>query len=460
MTNTIVVGTQWGDEGKAKIVDLMAETYDVITRYNGGANAGHTSEAEIDGGFIKFISHLVPAGALHPGKKCVIGNGVVLEPKQLLSEIEELESKRISIRDRLYISKNCHMVMPYHIILDGASDAAKGKQRLGTTNRGIGPCYSDKAARIGLRAEELLNKNKLLDKITKVLQEKNYLFARFGQKPITSELTEEIVNFYFEFGKRFEKNMVDVSYFLDKEMKQGKKILFEGAQATFLDIDHGTYPYVTSSNCIAGGACTGTGVGPTKIDKTVGVVKAYVTRVGEGGFPTELGEYEETKLEQRATVDVLGGLEIKVNSGNATEQEIGKYIRGVGLEYGATTGRPRRTGWFDGVMLKKAAIVNGLSEIAVTKLDVLDRLDKIKVCVAYEIDGIRTEEFPTDVAKLSYVKPVYEVLDGWKQDTSRITDYNKLPENAKTYLEKIAELAGAEIGIVSVGSKRNQTIMM
>lgn len=463
MTNTVVVGTQWGDEGKAKIIDFLAKDYDVVVRFNGGANAGHTSEAMVDGEMLKFIFHLTPAGALYKDKDCLCGNGMVIEPIQLLDEIKELEEKGIKIRERLFISKNAHMVMPYHPLLDKLKDEAKGKGKIGTTGRGIGPTYTDKAQRVNIRVEDLLDKNKIRSKLENIVEEKNMLFDGYGKKQfhtykITQDNIENIVDSYYDFGQQFKDKMVDPVYFLDEKRKQGKNILYEGAQATFLDLDHGTYPYVTSSNATAGGACTGSGTGPRNLDNIVGVLKAYTTRVGEGGFPTELGEYEITKEEKKATDDEISELEKKVNGGKASEQEIGQYIRAVGKEYGATTGRPRRCGWLDIVMAKKAAIVNSLDEFAITKLDVLDGLDEIKICVGYEIDGRRVDQFPTDASLLDKINPIYESMKGWKKNIRGITNYDELPEEAKAYLMRIEELTGVRVGYVSTGPERDQTI--
>ena len=454
MVNTIVVGTQWGDEGKAKVIDYLAEEHDLVIRIQGGANAGHTSENDK----VKFISHLVPAGPLHERKECVIGNGVVLEPEQLLREIEELESKGISIRDRLYIASNTHLVLPWHKQLDGARDDSKGDRKIGTTKRGIGPAYEDKAARIGIRMEDTLDWQILNSKLTEISKARNSQLQKYTGSNITANDIASLTDKLNQFGNSFKEHIINLPYFLKEAIKAEKRLLFEGAQGTFLDIDHGTYPFVTSSNCTAGGACTGAGIGPTYIDRVVGIVKAYTTRVGEGGFPTELGLYGEAKTEEKASIDELRSLQEKINKGKATEYEIGRYIRGIGSEYGATTGRPRRTGWLDGIMTEKAAFVNGLTDIAITKLDVLDGLEEIKICTGYEIEGQRTTQFPTSINTLGKVKPIYESLEGWMQPISGIRDYEKLPTNAKKYVRRMEELANAEAAIISVGPKREQTI--
>lgn len=456
MPNIVVVGTQWGDEGKAKIIDYLASQADAVYRFNGGKNAGHTTKAKIKDELIKFIFHLMPAGALYEGTQCVIGNGVVLEPFQLSDEIRELQNHDIDVMDRLFISTTAHVTLDYHMTLDGLEDDAKGSQKIGTTRRGIGPTYADKAAKVGIRVGDLLDKDVLRSKLEIIAQEKDDRLQKFGQEPLD---IDSLVNHYHTWAKQFEKNIVDTVYFLDQASQEGKNILFEGAQATFLDVDHGTYPFSSSSNATAGGACTGTGIGPKNIDKVIGVVKAYTTRVGEGGFATELGDYQEAKDEKLANDEELFILETKVNVGEASEYEIGRYIRGVGKEYGATTGRPRRCGWLDAVMIKKAVIVNSLDEIAITKLDVLDHLEEIKICVAYEIDGQRTEQFPAHVRDLDRVKPIYETLPGWKEDISQITDYDQLPDNAKAYLRRIEQLTKTRISMVSVGPERTQTIV-
>lgn len=402
---TIVVGAQWGDEGKGKIIDILARDADIIVRYQGGNNAGHTVVV----GDEEFILHLIPSGVLHKGKICIIGNGVVVDPQALLNEIEMLRRKGIRVDGNLLVSESAHVIFPYHKMIDKRRGA-----KIGTTGRGIGPCYVDKMARCGIRMVDLVNKDSLRRKLKANLEG-------------TSEFTfEKIYSEYLDYGKRIKKYLADASLVLNKAIAKKKRILFEGAQGTLLDIDHGTYPYVTSSSATAGGALIGTGVGPTKINKVIGVVKAYTTRVGEGPFPTEF---------RRALME---------------------KIRHKGKEFGATTGRPRRCGWFDVVSVRHSVIVNGLSEIAVTKLDVLDEMKKIKVCTSYKYKGKIYKDFPADIDILENCEPIYEELDGWMQDTSSIIKYQDLPKNAKAYLSRLSKLLGVEIGLVSVGSKRRQ----
>ena len=420
MSVTIVVGSQWGDEGKGKIVDILSERYDIVVRYQGGANAGHTVQI----GDKQYILHLIPSGILRENVICVIGNGVVIDPKALLEEIELLESNGINIKGRLYISHNAHLIMPYHKLLDSISES--GAAKIGTTGRGIGPCYIDKYARKGIKIVDLLNKSVLEEKIKFNLEEKNTLLRKVYNH---DELdVNEIIKEYLEFDKKIDQYITDVPTYLNNAIAEGKSILLEGAQGTLLDIDFGTYPYVTSSNPTSGGACTGTGIPPTKIMSVIGIVKAYTTRVGLGPFPTEL-----------------------------TDEE-GEQLRKVGAEYGATTGRPRRCGWFDAFLLNYSRMINGIERAAITKLDVLSYLDEIKVCVDYEINGKKLKTFPTDVNQLMQVKPIYETLPGWKKNISNIKYYDDLPSEAKDYLTFISEQSGFEISIISVGPSRQQTI--
>ena len=421
MPNRVVVGTQWGDEGKAKIVDFLTSFSEVVIRFQGGANAGHTVIA--DGK--KFIFHLIPAGILHPDKICVIGNGVVLDPEQLIKEIAELKEKGVSVRGRLFISRRASLVMPYHKSLDQLKEKKLAGGKIGTTGRGIGPAYIDKVARCGIRLGDLFAPAGLKDLIERNLGEKNELLAKiYGEKPFDAvEMTRQ----YAEYGRALSEYAADASALLMDAIRKGKSLLFEGAQGTILDVDHGTYPFVTSSNTVSAAACTGSGVGPTVIDEVIGVVKAYTTRVGNGPFPTEM------------------------------EGPLGDRVRKIGDEFGATTGRPRRCGWFDMVVLKNAVNLNGLSSIAVTKLDVLDTLESINVCVAYDVDGKRLTGFPDTIAELDRVKPVYETLEGWKQKTGGIRKYGDLPDKAKRYLEYLSRLAGVPISIVSVGPDREET---
>ncbi len=420
MSVTIVVGSQWGDEGKGKIVDILSERYDIVVRYQGGANAGHTVQI----GDKQYILHLIPSGILRENVICVIGNGVVIDPKALLEEIELLESNGINIKGRLFISHNAHLIMPYHKLLDSISES--GTARIGTTGRGIGPCYIDKYARKGIKIVDLLNKSVLEEKIKFNLEEKNTLLRKVYNH---DELdVNEIIKEYLEFDKKIDQYITDVPTYLNNAISEGKSILLEGAQGTLLDIDFGTYPYVTSSNPTSGGACTGTGIPPTKIMSVIGIVKAYTTRVGLGPFPTEL-----------------------------TDEE-GEQLRKVGAEYGATTGRPRRCGWFDAFLLNYSRMINGIERAAITKLDVLSYLDEIKVCVGYEINGKKLKTFPTDVNQLMKVKPIYETLPGWKKNISNIKYYDDLPSEAKDYLTFISEQSGFEISIISIGPSRQQTI--
>lgn len=416
---SILVGSQWGDEGKGKIVDLLSKDFNIVARYQGGANAGHTVEIEDK----KYVLHLIPSGILRDDVTCVIGNGVVIDPAALLSEIDFLKQHNINVDGRLFISHNAHLIMPYHKLLDSISES--GKQKIGTTGRGIGPCYIDKYARKGIKIIDLLNKKVLERKIRENLEEKNNLLKKIYNH---EELNvDEIIESYLEFDRKIDPYIKDVPVFLNNAIAEGKSILLEGAQGALLDVDHGTYPYVTSSNPTAGGACTGTGIPPTKIDSVIGIVKAYTTRVGEGPFPTELLD------------------------------EDGEKLREIGSEFGATTGRPRRCGWFDAALVKYSAMINGLDSVAITKLDVLDHFEEIKVCTGYELDGKILKSYPTDYDRLSLVKPIYETLQGWNSSTKECTSYNQLPAKTKEYLDFLSKSASINIKIISVGPKRNQT---
>lgn len=422
MSVTILVGSQWGDEGKGKIVDILSENYEIVARYQGGANAGHTVEI----GDKKYILHLIPSGILRKDVVCVIGNGVVVDPVALLEEIDLLEKNNISVKGRLLISHNAHLIMPYHKLLDSISES--GEVKIGTTGRGIGPCYIDKYARKGIKIVDLLDRAGLEQKIKQNINEKNAILKKVYER---EELNAaDIVKEYVEFDKTIDQYITDAPQYLNNAIAEGKSVLLEGAQGALLDVDHGTYPFVTSSSPTSGGACTGTGIAPNRITNVVGIVKAYVTRVGFGPFPTELLD------------------------------EDGETLRKVGAEYGATTGRPRRCGWFDAALLKYSSMINGLDEVAITKLDVLSGFDNIKVCVAYELDGKILKSFPTDVERLSKVKPVYETLPGWKADISKAKTFDELPENCKKYLNFIAEKSNIKIKIISVGPKRDETIIM
>lgn len=419
MSATILVGSQWGDEGKGKIVDILSENFDIVARYQGGANAGHTVMI----GDKQYILHLIPSGILRENVICVIGNGVVIDPQALLDEIALLESHGIKVDGRLYISQNAHLIMPYHKLLDTISES--GEQKIGTTGRGIGPCYIDKYARKGIRIVDLLNRSELEKKIRINLKEKNDLLQKIYSHQGLD--VEEIVKQYLEFDKAIDKYIKDVPTFLNNALDEGKSVLLEGAQGTFLDVDHGTYPFVTSSNPTSGGACTGTGIPPTRIDSVIGIVKAYTTRVGNGPFPTELTDDE------------------------------GERLRKIGAEYGATTGRPRRCGWFDAFLVAYSKMINGITSVAVTKLDVLSHFEKIKVCIGYELNGKKLKTFPTSVEQLNSVTPIYEEVDGWGEDISNCNSYDELPQKTKDYLDYISKHSGININIVSVGPKRKQT---
>lgn len=419
MGATVLVGSQWGDEGKGKIVDLISEGFEIVVRYQGGANAGHTVEI----GDKKYILHLIPSGILRENVICVIGNGVVIDPTALLEEIELLKKNNISVDGRLFISHNAHLIMPYHKLLDSISES--GDNKIGTTGRGIGPCYIDKYGRKGIRIVDLLNRTELEKKIRANLKEKNEILQKIHSHAGLD--VEAICKEYLEFDQAIDKYIKDAPAFLNEALDEGKSVLLEGAQGTFLDVDHGTYPYVTSSSPTSGGACTGSGIPPTRIDAVIGIVKAYTTRVGNGPFPTELLDEE------------------------------GEKLRKIGAEFGATTGRPRRCGWFDAFLLAYSKMVNGITSVALTKLDVLSEFEKIKVCVGYELNGKRLKSFPTNVDQLNTVKPVYETLDGWNTDISNCERYEDLPKKTIEYLDFISQKSGIKIDIVSVGPKRKQT---
>jgi len=423
MANIVVVGTQWGDEGKGKIVDLLTAEADVVVRYQGGNNAGHTV---VIGGQ-QHILHLVPSGIMHQGKKCVIGNGVVIDPEAILEEMDGLRAKGIVLEDNLLISKRAHVIMPYHKALDGASELKKGGSKIGTTGRGIGPCYADKMARTGIRMSDLADPEKLRDKISRCLPEINLVLDRiYGLKGY--EL-EEVYGEYKEYGRRLAPFLADTSLFLDEASKNSRDILFEGAQGTMLDVDHGTYPFVTSSSSTAGGACTGTGFGPTKIDGVLGVVKAYTTRVGAGPFPTELKDAAGDLIQQR------------------------------GKEFGATTGRRRRCGWFDSVVVRYAARVNGLTGLCLTKLDVLDECDRIYICGAYRYKGDIMKEMPCEPDVFALCEPVYQEVPGWMATTVGKTEVSQLPVRAQEYIKRLEDQAGVEFSIISTGPDRDETII-
>ncbi len=421
--NIVVVGAQWGDEGKGKLIDILSMDKDITVRYQGGNNAGHTVVVDDK----EYVFHLLPSAILHEGKTCVIGNGVVVDPVALLDEIQGLKKQGVRVSpDRLKISAFCHVVMPYHRILDGLRET-KRENKIGTTGRGIGPCYADKVTRCGIRMIDLLNPRVLEMKLRDNLREKNEIFQKvFEHKKFSfKKLYEE----YLGYGKKLRPYVCDTVLYLNEAIDQNKSVLFEGAQGTFLDIDFGTYPFVTSSNSIVGGVCSGTGVPPTRVDKAIACVKAYTTRVGEGPFPTEFSD------------------ELKNN------------IRQKGNEFGATTGRPRRCGWFDSVLVRYAAIVNGISELAVMKLDVLDDLPEIKICTGYKYKGKQYASFPMDFEALTRVKPVYETLPGWRAPTCQARSYGDLPLKARQYIHRIERLVGVRVKYISIGTKRNQIIV-
>jgi len=423
MSAVIVVGTQWGDEGKGKIVDYLAEKADVVVRYQGGNNAGHTVVVEGK----EFKLHLLPSGILYKGKTCVVGNGVVIDPAVMLKELKGMQDKGIDTSG-LRVSDRAHVIMPYHRLLDEVEEDYRGDHKIGTTKRGIGPCYMDKNARSGIRMVDLMDEDEFSSKLERNLEAKNHLLqAVYGTKGFDFETLKKE---YLAYAEELRPYVTDTVVVLHEALQQGKRVLFEGAQATLLDLDHGTYPYVTSSHPIAGGVCIGAGVGPTKIDKVIGVVKAYTSRVGEGPFPTEL------------------------------KDEIGDHIRERGHEYGTTTGRPRRCGWLDAAIVRYAAIVSGLDYLAVTRLDILDGLKTIKMCVGYKYKGEMLKQFPASLKVLEQVVPVYEELPGWEESTTAVRSYDQLPANARRYLERLCEVTGVGLGIVSVGPQRDQTMIL
>lgn len=423
MANVIVIGAQWGDEGKGKITDLLSKSADVVVRYQGGVNAGHTVVVKDQ----TFKLHLIPSGILYPDTQCIIGSGTVIDPQVLLEEIDQLEALNISTRN-LMISETAHVTMPYHRMIDQACEDRRGDQKIGTTKRGIGPTYADKSERTGIRVIDLMDPEKMRQQLHWTINYKNVILEKlYGLPPLQAE---DVIAEYTQYAERIRPHVVDSSLKIYEAVEKRRNILFEGAQGTLLDLDHGTYPYVTSSNPVAGGACIGAGVGPTIIDRVIGVAKAYTTRVGEGPFPTEL------------------------------HGEIGKHLGDRGAEFGTTTGRPRRCGWFDATIGRYAVRINGLDCLAITKLDVLDDLDEIKVCVAYELDGQRCDHFPSSTQKLARCQPIYETLPGWKCSTSDCRTLDDLPPQALDYLKFLAELMKVPIAIVSLGASRDQTIIV
>jgi len=418
----VIIGLQWGDEGKGKVVDLLTDRAGVVARFQGGHNAGHT--LVVDGE--KTVLHLIPSGILRENVTCVIGHGVVLSPVALLEEMDMLAARGVLVAERLRVSEACPLILPYHMALDAARERARGNAPIGTTGRGIGPAYEDKVARRGIRVADLRQTDTLRQKLETIGEQKNFELTKLhGADPIdVAELFDQCV----EFGRQLEPYIDHTGRILDRSMRAGKNVLFEGAQGTFLDIDHGTYPFVTSSNCVAGAVCTGSGVGPTKIDRVIGITKAYTTRVGSGPFPTEL------------------------------DDEIGKELRRAGAEFGATTGRPRRCGWLDGVLLREAVTVNGLTDLAINKLDVLSGFKELKICTAYDIDGKITEDFPMTLSEAEKAKPIYETLPGWQEDLSKMTSLDEFPDNARRYVERIEALAETPAAMVSIGPGRDATI--
>ncbi|MCW6036282.1 adenylosuccinate synthase [Spirulina subsalsa FACHB-351] len=423
MANVIVIGAQWGDEGKGKITDLLSRSADVVVRYQGGANAGHT--VVVQGQTFKL--HLIPSGILYPKTQCIIGSGTVIDPKVLIQEIDQLAELGVST-EKLYISQTAHVTMPYHRLIDEAVENQRGEHKIGTTKRGIGPTYADKSERVGIRMMTLVNPDELRSQVTWAVQYKNAILEKLYDLPPLDP--QAVVEEYLAYGERLRPHVVDSSLKIDEAVRNRQNILFEGAQGTLLDLDHGTYPYVTSSNPIAGGACVGAGVGPTIIDRVIGVAKAYTTRVGEGPFPTELKE------------------------------EVGKILGDRGAEFGTTTGRPRRCGWFDAVIGRYAVRINGLDCLAITKLDVLDGLEEIKVCVAYEIDGETCRDFPSSSKRFARCQPIYKTMPGWKESTADCRTLEDLPQAALNYLKFLAELMEVPIAIVSLGASRDQTIIV
>ena len=422
--NVVVIGTQWGDEGKGKLVDLLTEQAAAVVRFQGGHNAGHT--LVINGE--KTVLHLIPSGILHKGVQCLIGNGVVLCPEALLKEIDILENSGVPVRNRLKISEACALILPVHVAIDQAREKARGSKAIGTTGRGIGPAYEDKVARRGLRAGDLKNTAEFSKRLKDLVEYHNFMLVNYYQaEPVSYE---HILASTLQLGEAILPMLTDVGEELNSLQRQGENILFEGAQGALLDIDHGTYPYVTSSNTTAGGAATGSGVGPLAIDYVLGITKAYSTRVGNGPFPTEL------------------------------EDGYGDHLSAKGHEFGATTGRKRRCGWFDAVSMRKSAQLNSLSGICLTKLDVLDGLDKIGICTAYKINGVSTETAPLGADQYEACEAVIEEMPGWEGTTAGVTEYAQLPENARAYIARIEELVGVKVTILSTGAERNETIVL
>ena len=423
MANVIVIGAQWGDEGKGKITDLLSRSADVVVRYQGGVNAGHTIVVKGQ----TFKLHLIPSGILYPDTECIIGSGTVIDPKVLIAELDQLQTLGISTAN-LLISETAHVTMPYHRLIDQASEEQRGTHKLGTTGRGIGPTYADKSERTGIRILDLMDPIGLREQLEWTINYKNEVLSKLYNIPPLDP--QAVIADYLEYAERLRPYVVDSSLKIYDAIQRRRNILFEGAQGTLLDLDHGTYPYVTSSNPVAGGACVGAGLGPTAIDRVIGVAKAYTTRVGEGPFPTELNG------------------------------EMGELLCARGAEFGTTTGRKRRCGWFDAVIGRYAVRINGMDCLAITKLDVLDELDEIKVCVAYEIDGVRCDHFPTSARRFAECRPIYKTMPGWNRETSGCRSWSELPKQAQDYLKFLAELMDVPIAIVSIGASRDQTIIL
>lgn len=422
MPGLAIIGCQWGDEGKGRIVDLLSNKVDMVVRFQGGDNAGHTVVKGND----EFKLHLIPSGILYPEVICVIGNGVVLNPEVLIEELDDLESKGINT-DNLRISSNAHLVMPYHIILDKAGEHRLGKSKIGTTHKGIGPVYADKALRMGIRTQDLKDLKIFKTKLEESLKLNNKIIKRiYGLDPLDMD---EVFDKYRQYGKRISRYIIDTTSLVSEALDNNKKVMFEGAQGTMLDIDHGTYPYVTSSSTIAGGVCVGAGIGPSRLDEILGVVKAYTTRVGSGPFPTE---------------DI---------------SKIGDYLREKGYEYGTTTGRPRRCGWLDAVILKYSIMINSIDSIALTKLDILSGLKKVKICTGYKYDGKVYDHMPCHQTVLHKCTPVYEEYQGWSEDISGIKNFEDLPRQARNYIKNIEKIAKVAVSMVSVGAERSKIIM-
>jgi len=423
----VIIGAQWGDEGKGKVVDLLADRFDIVARYQGGHNAGHSVYV----GEEAFVLRLLPSGIIHPGKTCVLGNGMVIDPKAFFEEVDQMIEKGIEISpERLKVSSRAHLIMPYHRALDHTSEERLGNEKIGTTLRGIGPAYEDKAGRRGIRVSDALSPEVLRMRIERNLEEANRIIVLYGQPPLYAD---DIYNEISPLVERLRPFVAETSHFLSEARKSNKKILLEGAQATLLDVDHGTYPYVTSSNPTAGGASVGAGIPPHHITGVLGIVRTYATRVGEGPFPTEMIDAEE---------------------------DMANLIRQRGNEYGSVTRRPRRCGWFDAVATRYAAELNGFDSLALTKIDVLDALEEIKICVGYEVEGKRVDTFPAVSHDLRMIKPVYETLEGWQSETLGTTDFDQLPAKAQAYVRFLSDQIGVEIGLISTGPERDQTIIL